>query len=138
MLCDLAQLAGMFLPPDIDGWVSLNRTRESEELAHLVVESGQKVIKKQVSRSTQAGVICKRLPPINDSPRFIKPRLLFTTSPVKLPFAEFFSSLPPLISTREVAMQQVARKTKVAHERRLERDWVAYGACKRLVSIRVY
>src|SRR5215472_7601300 len=40
MLCDLAQFAGMFLHPDIDGWVSLNRTRESEELAHLVEDSG--------------------------------------------------------------------------------------------------
>src|SRR6516164_2985211 len=34
MLCDLAQFAGMFPHPDFDGGVSLNRSRESEELAH--------------------------------------------------------------------------------------------------------
>src|SRR5262245_10607122 len=39
MLCDLPQFAGMFVHPDIDGWVSLNSIRESEELAHLALDS---------------------------------------------------------------------------------------------------
>src|ERR1044071_7328691 len=49
MLSDFAQFAGMLFHPEIDGWVSHNRTGESEELTHRVLDFGY------TSKSSGAG-----------------------------------------------------------------------------------
>ena len=93
---------------------------------------------RQIWITSRSGVISKRPPSADEGFRFIKALLLLSHSPVQLLFLTTFRlavvSTPILawqpsapgraVSATILAMQQVARETRVAFERRLERAQV--------------